>query len=1102
MSLGRRPIKSEASTKAWNRPMDWPPEEDRTKNLCSRHESMNLSRELFAAWPIDKELPLDTPFGILRSVRERATFCVLCRLISHAAEDVVDTDRADIIGCWIRDGQLEGKETTSLRLRVTSPPLVDGYNTYQLCDIVPYDPDGMVSDLFTGRAMNKQQIDFTLACSWVRKCDEWHGEACRQKEAWTTTAVGVPFIRLLDLKQNCVVEMAVPPLYCKGCTLPAVNFLFEQTSDYFPFKIVRSWVPDPNTVVWQFALTSRPESEHPEVLARRQPPSLRHSLFYNPAATSYVPPYNPPTNSSSSLSGTLSSPTRTSDSQSQHLLHTNSSSSSSGTPSSPTRTSDSQSQPPQTMTTTMPVRGHHTAPKFNGKPEGLHRFFSEVEYLAARAAVEGRDLIRATIGYLDDSDWEIWHSSGDAADGNDWEAFKTCIGKLYPGSDNERRWCPSDLTRIAMLQSQTPMLTKDDLGVYHRKFLVPANWLLAKNSVSNQDVGRDYLSGFDPVTRQKIKDRLAMVHMQHHPDDPYTITEIYTEASFILGSATPASLTGATAAASASPTTPEPVKTESADIRALQSMMQQLMTLQQAQPQYPPPPPQYPYNPTSYYPYPTVPTAQAYAYQPAPPTQPNYPYPAPFQPGPTPQPPQSQQPRAIPPPQSSEQRPPRKCYFWNSLYHTMGTCPDAVRYERNGWIGRNEEGKWIVLPSRDTINRSFPGDSFKEQVDNWMRANNRSQERDAPPHQTVPPVTAPSGVASTNMVEISTFHYAEADESENRAFIEELPSPFDLEEEEKEEIFLQVLMQKMPEVAKKYVTSQKKKDVRFTDPVVTTPSTPARTPTEPVLPPPTSIPFPSTSSRSQLAEAIETGRTTYRPNYRVQSNIENPKAASDVLERALDATLTITQRELLAISYDARKGLRDLISSKRVSAETSFASVNMTSCYGDDDEVVEVLLSTARDPKKECVVASPTQSLRIICPIFNDQYEVECILDTGSQIIAMRRDVFDSLGLMIDIDKFITMESANLSSNQTIGLAHNVKITLGPIDLYLQVQIINDAPYEVLMGRPFFCLTSAVTRDYPDGRQDLTIHDPNSGRCFLIPTFKRIHRSRDVPEHF
>ncbi|KAL4252759.1 hypothetical protein AB1N83_014288 [Pleurotus pulmonarius] len=755
-----------------------------------------------------------------------------------------------------------------------------------------------------------------------------------------------------------------------------------------------------------------------------------------------------------------------------------------------------------TMNTTMPVRGHHTAPKFNGKPEGLHRFFSEVEYLANRAAVEGRDLIRATIGYLDDSDWEIWRSSGDAADGNDWEAFKTCIGKLYPGSDNERRWRPSDLTRIAMLQSQTLMLTKDDLGVYHRKFLVPANWLLAKNSVSNQDVGRDYLSGFDPVTRQKIKDRLAMVHMQHHPDDPYTITEIYMEASFILGSATPASLTGPPAPASTSPTTPEPVKTESADIRVLQSMMQQLMTLQQAQPQYPPPPPQYPYNPTSYYPYPTAPSAQAYAYQPVPPTQPNYPYPAPFQPGPTPQPPQSQQPRAIPPPQSSEQRPPRKCYFCNSLYHTMGTCPDTVRYERNGWIGRNEEGKWIVLPIRDTINRSFPGDSFKEQVDNWMRANNRSQERDAPPHQTVPPVTAPSGVASTNMVKISTFHYAEADESKNRAFIEELPSPFELEEEEKEEIFLQVLMQKMPEVAKKYVTSQKKKDVCFTDPVVTTPSAPARTPTEPVLPPPTSVPFPSTSSRSQLAEAIETGRTTYRPNYRVQSNIENPKVASDVLERALDATLTITQRELLAISYDARKGLRDLISSKRVSAETSFASVNMASCYGDDDEVVEVLLSTARDPKKECVVASPTQSLRIIRPIFNDQYEVECILDTGSQIIAMRRDVFDSLGLMIDIDKFITMESANLSSNQTIGLAHNVKITLGPIDLYLQVQIVNDAPYEVLMGRPFFCLTSAVTRDYPDGRQDLTIHDPNSGRRFLIPTFKRIHRPHDAPEHF
>ncbi|KAJ8693238.1 hypothetical protein PTI98_010477 [Pleurotus ostreatus] len=746
----------------------------------------------------------------------------------------------------------------------------------------------------------------------------------------------------------------------------------------------------------------------------------------------------------------------------------------------------------------MPVRGHHTAPKFNGKPEGLHRFFSEVEYLAARAQVEGRDLIRATIGYLDDSDWEIWRSSGDAADGDDWDAFKTCIGKLYPGSDNERRWHPSDLSTIAALQSQTPMLTKDDLGVYHRKFLVPANWLLSKNSVSTQDVGRDYLAGFDPITRQKIKDRLAMVHMQHHPDDPYTITEIYTEANFILGTSTPATLTTSSTSPTVSPTAPVTVKTESADIRALQAMMQQFMTIQQTHPQYPPPPPQYPYNPNSFYPYPPPPTAQAYAYQPVPPQQ-NYQYP--------PQPPpssQNQQSRPPPPPapQGTDPRPPRKCHFCHSVYHTMGSCPDAARYERSGWIGRNEEGRWMVLPTRETINRSFPGDSFKEQIDNWMRANNRPQDRDAPPHPIVTPAATSSGVASANMVEVSTYHYTEADESESRAFIEELPSPFDLEEEEKEEIFLQVLMQRMPDVAKKYASSQKKKDVRFSEPVETTPSAPAKAPSEPTLPPSIPVPFPSTSARSQLAEAIETGRTTYRPNYRVQSNIENPKVASDVLERALNTTLTITQRELFALSFDARKGLRDLISSKRVSTETNYASVNMAACYDDPEDVVEVLMSATRDPNKECIVAAPTQSLRIIRPIFNDRYEVECILDTGSQIIAMRRDVFDNLGLLIDIDKFITMESANLSSNQTIGLAHNVKMSLGPVDLYVQAQIVNDAPYEVLLGRPFFCLTSAVTRDYPDGRQDLTIHDPNSSRRFLIPTFKRIHRSREPKEHF
>ncbi|KAJ8694090.1 hypothetical protein PTI98_009023 [Pleurotus ostreatus] len=348
----------------------------------------------------------------------------------------------------------------------------------------------------------------------------------------------------------------------------------------------------------------------------------------------------------------------------------------------------------------MPVRGHHTAPKFNGKPEGLHRFFSEVEYLAARAQVEGRDLIRATIGYLDDSDWEIWRSSGDAADGDDWDAFKTCIGKLYPGSDNERRWRPSDLSTIAALQSQTPMLTKDDLGVYHRKFLVPANWLLSKNSVSTQDVGRDYLAGFDPITRQKIKDRLAMVHMQHHPDDPYTITEIYTEANFILGTSTPATLTTSSTSPTVSPTAPVTVKTESADIRALQAMMQQFMTIQQTHPQYPPPPPQYPYNPNSFYPYPPPPTAQAYAYQPVPPQQ-SYQYP--------PQPPpssQNQQSRPPPPPapQGADPRPPGS---------VTSVIPSTTRWARvrmrpdtngaGGSVGTKKADGWCSRPERLSI---------------------------------------------------------------------------------------------------------------------------------------------------------------------------------------------------------------------------------------------------------------------------------------------------------------------------------------------------------------------------------------------------------------
>ena len=83
------------------------------------------------------------------------------------------------------------------------------------------------------------------------------------------------------------------------------------------------------------------------------------------------------------------------------------------------------------------------------------------------------------------------------------------------------------------------------------------------------------------------------------------------------------------------------------------------------------------------------------------------------------------------------------------------------------------------------------------------------------------------------------------------------------------------------------------------------------------------------------------------------------------------------------------------------------------------------------------------------------------------------------------------MQSANKDVELTLGLARNVPFSLGSITVYLQVHIIRDPAYQVLLGRPFDTLTESSVQNYVDGQQTLTITDPNSGTRCTIPTYER-----------
>src|SRR5277367_3662542 len=143
------------------------------------------------------------------------------------------------------------------------------------------------------------------------------------------------------------------------------------------------------------------------------------------------------------------------------------------------------------------------------------------------------------------------------------------------------------------------------------------------------------------------------------------------------------------------------------------------------------------------------------------------------------------------------------------------------------------------------------------------------------------------------------------------------------------------------------------------------------------------------------------------------------------------------------------------------------------------------------DNPKIAVEARESQGLRAIYLLINGVGEVESLLDSGSQIISMAKLVAQKLEISWDPDITIEMESANRSLERTLGLAKNVPLACGSITVYLQIHIMSNPAYKVLLGRPFDSITESLVKNERDRSQTLTLTDPNTGERCEMHTYER-----------
>ncbi|KAF7333197.1 hypothetical protein MVEN_02385500 [Mycena venus] len=112
------------------------------------------------------------------------------------------------------------------------------------------------------------------------------------------------------------------------------------------------------------------------------------------------------------------------------------------------------------------------------------------------------------------------------------------------------------------------------------------------------------------------------------------------------------------------------------------------------------------------------------------------------------------------------------------------------------------------------------------------------------------------------------------------------------------------------------------------------------------------------------------------------------------------------------------------------------------------DDPYEAYYASGKMPD-DLVVSMESTAIRSILLVIDNKQMVECIIDPGSQIIAMSEAVCHDLGLMYDPQIILQMQSANGSISPSLGLARNVPFLIGNITLYLQVHAVQNPAYDL-----------------------------------------------------
>ena len=157
------------------------------------------------------------------------------------------------------------------------------------------------------------------------------------------------------------------------------------------------------------------------------------------------------------------------------------------------------------------------------------------------------------------------------------------------------------------------------------------------------------------------------------------------------------------------------------------------------------------------------------------------------------------------------------------------------------------------------------------------------------------------------------------------------------------------------------------------------------------------------SSMPSSTSSNANGSSSFVPSsqYRYSFPLEDKTASKRMLENVLAANVKVPVKDLFAVAPDFQKQFREITVTKHIAASTNVVQVNELS--GRDPDLVEREYGDWILRNNEgLIVAHHNLPLRCIeARISGTERSLTCVLDSGSEVVAMPKHIWQQLGLSI-----------------------------------------------------------------------------------------------------